>query len=185
MAIQHVDIDDPHIHEPKGASSASEHTVYVSDGAGSGSWINLTTDSIQMAGVLSQVSSGLADGSIPVPARLFLTTVIADVSTPSSVIVPLIQDCTVVGATCVLGGAITSADAEVSFTNAAAAGMGTPVTVAFNSSAKGDQYAFTATGNNVITGPSWIEITTDGGSDTAQPLYVTIEIELDVNEAFI
>lgn len=38
MAVEHVDIDDPNIHEPKGASAASVDTVYVSNGAGSGTW---------------------------------------------------------------------------------------------------------------------------------------------------
>ena len=35
---EHVDITDPEIHEPKGAATASEGSVYVSDGDGSGSW---------------------------------------------------------------------------------------------------------------------------------------------------
>ena len=39
MAIEHNVITDPNIHEPKGASSAASGTVYVSNGAGSGSWI--------------------------------------------------------------------------------------------------------------------------------------------------
>lgn len=32
---------DPYLHEPKGASTAALGTVYVSDGAGSGSWTSL------------------------------------------------------------------------------------------------------------------------------------------------
>lgn len=35
---QHDIITDPYIHEPKGASTANEGMVYVSNGAGSGSW---------------------------------------------------------------------------------------------------------------------------------------------------
>lgn len=38
MAIEHKDITDGQRHEPKGASTASTGSVYVSDGAGSGSW---------------------------------------------------------------------------------------------------------------------------------------------------
>lgn len=38
MAIEHKDIPDAQLHEPKGAVSASSGEVYVSDGAGSGSW---------------------------------------------------------------------------------------------------------------------------------------------------
>ena len=36
--VQHKDLTGTSLHEPKGADSASSGTVYVSDGAGSGSW---------------------------------------------------------------------------------------------------------------------------------------------------
>jgi hypothetical protein len=39
MTIEHDAITDPEIHEPKGASTATSNTTYVSDGAGSGSWL--------------------------------------------------------------------------------------------------------------------------------------------------
>jgi len=52
--VEHVDIPDGEIHEPKGASTASSGEAYISDGAGSGSWypvqkkgyayLRLTTD---------------------------------------------------------------------------------------------------------------------------------------------
>ena len=38
MAIEHKDIAEANLHEPKGASVASTGTVYTSDGAGSGGW---------------------------------------------------------------------------------------------------------------------------------------------------
>lgn len=38
MAVEHVDITDPEIHEPKGASTATANQVYVADGAASGTW---------------------------------------------------------------------------------------------------------------------------------------------------
>lgn len=36
---EHNTISDPNLHEPKGASSATDKQVYVSDGAGSGTWV--------------------------------------------------------------------------------------------------------------------------------------------------
>lgn len=42
MAIEHVSINDPEIHEPKGASTAAANTAYMSDGAGSGTWRQIT-----------------------------------------------------------------------------------------------------------------------------------------------
>jgi hypothetical protein len=41
MAIEHVNISDAERHEPKGASTAAENTVYISDGATSGAWETL------------------------------------------------------------------------------------------------------------------------------------------------
>lgn len=38
MAVEHVNITDPEIHEPKGVAAASVGQVYVADGAASGSW---------------------------------------------------------------------------------------------------------------------------------------------------
>lgn len=38
MSINHKDITDPNIHEPKGVSAAVANRVYLSDGAGSGNW---------------------------------------------------------------------------------------------------------------------------------------------------
>lgn len=39
MAIEHDSITDPEIHEPKGISTAAANKAYISDGAGSGSWL--------------------------------------------------------------------------------------------------------------------------------------------------
>lgn len=38
MTIQHKDLPEAQLHEPKGASTALADQVYTSDGAGSGSW---------------------------------------------------------------------------------------------------------------------------------------------------
>lgn len=181
MAIQHVDITDPQIHEPKGASTAAQNTVYVANGAGSGSWMKPGADQIDTTTLYADLQSELNNGNMGVPGRFFMTARIDDVSTASSIIIPIIQDCTVVSASFVLGGAITTADASVTVKNSSGATMGATVTIAYSGSAKGDQYAFTSTGNNVLVGPTWMEIETDGASDTAVPLFVTIELEYIVN----
>jgi hypothetical protein len=41
MSIEHKDITDNNIHEPKGISTATADRVYVSDGAGSGAWTKI------------------------------------------------------------------------------------------------------------------------------------------------
>lgn len=37
--MQHVDITDPNIHEPKGISTATVGQVYIANGAGGGTWL--------------------------------------------------------------------------------------------------------------------------------------------------
>lgn len=181
MAIQHSDITDPQIHEPKGASTAAQNTVYVANGAGTGAWMKPGLDQIDTVTLYADVQSELDNGGLGVTGRFFVTARLDDISTAGSVIIPLIQDCTVVGASFVLGAAITTADAVVNVKNSSGATMGSPVTILNSSSSKGDQYAFTATGNNAIIGPSWMEIETDGASDNTAPLYITVELEYVAN----
>lgn len=50
MAIEHRDIVDSQRHEPKGASTAVASTVYVSDGAGSGTWRKVNASEIEGIG---------------------------------------------------------------------------------------------------------------------------------------
>lgn len=40
MTTYHQNISDPYIHEPKGITTATAGSVYVANGAGSGSWID-------------------------------------------------------------------------------------------------------------------------------------------------
>lgn len=181
MAIQHADISDPYVHEPKGMSGAAQDTVYIANGAGSGNWQQVGIAALDTTSVYADIQTELDTGEMPVSGRLFLTGVLENVSEPSNVIVPLIADCTVVGVSFVLGGAIDVDNALVSIKSSSGGALGSPVTVGFSGSSKGDQYNFTASANNVITGPSWIEIETDGGSTDAAPLFFTIEIEYAIN----
>lgn len=45
--IEHVNITDPNIHEPKGVASATAGEVYVADGSGSGSWKTVYTQGFE------------------------------------------------------------------------------------------------------------------------------------------
>lgn len=49
MAIQHRLIPDAELHEPKGVASATNKSVYLSDGAGSGSWRAITEAEVNYA----------------------------------------------------------------------------------------------------------------------------------------
>jgi hypothetical protein len=49
MSIEHRLIPEAQLHEPKGVSLATAKRVYVADGAGSGTWRNLTEDDMNYA----------------------------------------------------------------------------------------------------------------------------------------
>lgn len=144
---EHVDIADGERHEPKGASTATVGQVYVSDGAASGSWEDFAYDA---------------------------HAVIADVSTASFVLIPLLNDVVVTQIKYVLGGAITLADSTITVTRGGGSAMGTQV-IAFTASAEGTTFTQTPSGNNSITAAThhYIKIATDGASTTAAPLYIT------------
>lgn len=73
MTIEHVNISDPEIHEPKGFATANAGDVYMSDGAGSGTLVD-TSELIRM-GVynyddLGTVSSPIAIAVSTTPTKL-------------------------------------------------------------------------------------------------------------------
>lgn len=79
MAIQHRDITDPNIHEPKGVATANQGTAYMADGLGSGIWRKL------VATDLSGVASSTEDHRILLgPSGAFKTA--ADFSIGSMLI---------------------------------------------------------------------------------------------------
>lgn len=55
MAVEHVDITDPQIHEPKGVSTATANQIYVADGAASGDWQKVTNTCLDGVSATPQV----------------------------------------------------------------------------------------------------------------------------------
>lgn len=178
---EHVDLTDPELHEPKGAAAASANTVYVADGAGSGTWQSVDVAVLDYTDLSGDLQDDLDDGTIEINAKFYILIKIADVSTAETVIVPVRQDCKFIGATSILGGAITVADASISFKNAAGSSMGTAMTVAYTSSGLGDIDTFTATANNDLVAPTYMTVETDGGSTTAAALSLLLEFTGTLN----
>lgn len=155
MAIEHVNIADADRHEPKGADSATVGQVYQSDGSGSGSWVTLDVVS-------------------------YLDVVIEDVSTASSVLIPIPANCVVNSIKSVLGGPITVGDATITLTRGGdGLSLGTLV-VANSGSAEGDVDVNTSlSNNNVSEGTNkFLKIATDGGSTDAAKLFVQIKVTI-------
>lgn len=175
--VEHVDITDPELHEPKGIAAATVDQVYVANGAGSGAWEKITSDSLNQSSIETYIQSILDDDTLVLPTFFTATVVIPDISTLSDVYIAVPEDCTVIEACSVLAGPITVADAIITFFNGANS-LGAGMTVGFSGSAAGDVDTFTATTNTEVTGPSYLRIHTDGGSTDAQPLYITVVFEL-------
>lgn len=47
MAVEHRNLPESGLHEPKGVSLAASNRVYISDGAGSGAWAPVDADALQ------------------------------------------------------------------------------------------------------------------------------------------
>jgi hypothetical protein len=178
MAIQHRDIVDPEQHLPQSASTASADTVIKSDGAGGIVWELVDVDTLDEAAIQAWIEESIDTGDILLAERFYLEAVIPDIGAADFILVPILEDATFVGATLVIKGAITTTDTVISFVDATAASLGTSVTVFFDGSAEGDQYEFTASTNNELTGPTYIKIASDGATDaTSVPAYLTLEFQ--------
>ena len=136
------------LHEPKGIAAAAADKVYVSDGAGTGVWRN---------------------------TPYAISAVIADVSTASTIYIPVPFAGTVIKVVTVLAGSLTTANSTVTVKNAAGSSMGT-LTITQSGSAAGDIDVLNPVSNNTVTNDSRISVETDGASDTARNLFVTVFI---------
>lgn len=164
---EHKDLTGAELHEPKGQSTAAINTVYVADGAGSGTHQKITEDSLDLTDIES-------------PNTYRLAGVLADVSTASSILIPVPEDSTFVSARVVLANAITVADSSLSFARNDGSSFGSALTITQSGSAEGTGFTFTPTLNTAITGPGYIKVTTDGGSTTTAVLYVVATLSRDV-----
>lgn len=147
--VQHSALTGAELHEPKGAATASAGEVYVANGAASGVWT---------------------------PREYHLNVLLDDVSTASTIYVPIPYQGTVVKVTSVLEGAIGTSDATITVSNSAAASMGT-ITIANVGSAAGDIDTLAPSSNNVVTDDDYITIASDGASTTVEKLWLTVTVE--------
>lgn len=162
--VQHSALTGASLHEPKGASGASADTVYVSDGAGSGSWVKIDSGNIDTT-------------SIKNVNKFFISKTLADISTAEVVYIPVPLAGQIDKVVTVLQGAITAADATLTLKNSVGSSAGT-ITVAFSGSGIGDIDTLTPVSNNTFTADSYFTFETDGGSTTTAKLTVIFECSL-------
>lgn len=110
--------------------------------------------------------------------KIFLTGEIADVSTASSVRIPILDDMEgeLVNATTVLGGTIATAPAVITVSKNNAS-MGT-ISITHTSSAEGDIDSLVPTSaNRFLVAGDWLELTTSGASTNTIPAGFTVVIK--------
>tara|TARA_R110002153_G_scaffold5540_2_gene25685 strand:+ start:4920 stop:5390 length:471 start_codon:yes stop_codon:yes gene_type:complete len=151
--VNHSSLTDPYIHEPKGAATAAAGRVYVANGTGSGAWTAKET-------LVGETLNGYLD----------------DVSTASTVYIPIPYAGTVSKIITVLEGSISGANSTVTLANSAGASMGT-LTITQSGSAAGDVDTLAPSANNSVTADSFITVSTDGASSTHVTLRFTIVLD--------
>ena len=150
--IQHKNIVDAERHEPKGASTAAIDTIYVSNGAASGTWKELP---------------------------FAINGVIDDVSTASFTLIPIPMNVTVQSIRMTLANAITVASSGITVTRGDGAAMGT-TTILYTGSAEGTTFDLVPSGNANITASThkYIKIATDGLSTTTATLFISVKCKV-------
>lgn len=159
---EHSVITDPNIHEPKGIAAASANTAYWANGSGSGAFGKVNSSRIDTTSIFDT-------------NKFSLTAVLEDVSTASSLRIPLPYACTLNRVTTILGGAITVANSTITVTNSTGPATVGTITVAFSGSAEGDIDTLNASINNTFTAGTYVKIATDGASTDTQRLDILLE----------
>ena len=163
--VQHSTMTGANLHEPKGVAAASADTVYVADGAGSGTWQKIASGQINTSSVKNV-------NFIP------LTFEFVDISTARSawVICPLAGLIQKIWS--VIDGAITVANCGFTFEIAGVAVTNGAITITQAGSAAGDVDSSTPTAARTLTAGQPIELISDGGSTTAINATFTFEINV-------
>ena len=151
----HSTLTGADLHEPKGADTAAAGTIFVADGAGSGSFTVINNSN-----------------------KVFVSHLIDDISTASSSwILPGVAG-TITDIGCVIDGTIATADAGLSFEIGGTPITSGGITVAFSGSAAGDVDTSSPSAANVITATDPIEIITDGASTNTVKATITFIIDI-------
>ena len=150
MTISHALIDDPEIHELKGASTASIGQIYVDDGTGSGDW------------------------GFPTAV---LTLDIADITAVADYYIVFPFAATITKAYSVIDGAIGTADKVLTMSIGGVDITDGAITIAYSGSAAGDVDSCTPTALNTVTAGQAIKIAAAGATTNAVRVHVTIQIQ--------
>lgn len=149
--IQHKDLTGADLHEPKGVDAASASTVYVADGAGSGTWAKIAPGSIDTTSVLNLNQEQFFGAFI-------------DIGTAGSRYQGWTRKNTVTKILVTLQTATAGADTLLTFRNHAGSSMGS-ITVP-NGSVAGSVFLLSPVSNNTFLANERLQVDSDGGTST-------------------
>lgn len=149
------------LHEPKGVASASANTVYVANGAGSGTWIKVGPDQTNITTVFNQNEDTV----------MYKYN---DIGTAGSKFIPISRACTVQTVTVVLDLLTATASTVLTFKNNSGVSMGT-ITILSGATA-GTVYSLTPASDNTFTAGTKLQIDTDGGTSTASDVSIAFNL---------
>jgi hypothetical protein len=167
MTIEHKDITDNYIHEPKGVAAAAANKAYISDGLGSGSW--------QKIGV-SQIDAT----SIKNTNLMLLSFLIPDLDVATSHYIVSPYAGTIAKIYSVIDQAIATADVTLTAKIATVPVTGGVVTIAYSGSAAGDVDSATPSAAKTVTAGQAIEFAC-GGQTTTTNSRARITVVIDVS----
>ena len=157
----HASLTGANLHEPKGADSASVDTVYVSDGAGSGSWSKID-------------SSNLDATSIKNTNLDQLGTLFIDIGTVSTQYIVIPFACTVTAVYSVVQTSPTSSNTVITFNNNGGSSMGTITITAADPAGTVD--SLVPVTNNTFTAGQILQMVTDGGAANNPNAYIVFHL---------
>lgn len=149
------------LHEPKGVAAAAVDRVYVSDGAGSGTWQKIESDQIDTASIFN-TNKGCFYLNIP------------DVTVADAFHIVFPFAATVTRVTSVIAGAIATADETLTISKLGVGNLGT-ITIANAGSAEGDVDSLTPAANNTFTANQVLKIASGGASTGTRRCGITVE----------
>lgn len=181
--IQHVNIPEAQLHEPKGVSTAAAGTVYVADSGTSGAWATLDaigTGAATLGQVVTADGSGGSDyTSLNNMNKVYINGNIDDLSSAEShfFVMPLAGDIT--NLWCAIDETVSGGDTIITTEIGGVAVTNGSITIA-GSSVAGTVDAATPTALNTVAAGQAVEFVCDGGTTTTSA-HAHITVELDVS----
>lgn len=160
----HASLTGADLHEPKGVAGAAASTVYVADGTGTGYWVKIHPGIIDEYQI-KNINKGM------------LSVMLPDVSTTSSIYVPIPRTMDIKKFSVTLQAPITGTDPTVGFFDGASIYCG-GVTLTASGSSAGTSGYFLPTSNYGFAANQVMRIATDGASTGTAAAIIVFEYVL-------